>query len=520
MWWQPLAIDCMSAAAIRTRSMNCADILMDVARDWTGMLAKGRMVDAQWRGGEESRTKSTVVATATKLKASACGTRRSGTDKIRFIHLILSHAREAHQYKQLTSVGARRGGGFNSISNPLDTYTFTTPEMASTRSKPKFTPAKAKANAKAKPATRKRARAARDATPSESEGDASDAYEESADATEDEEEALNSDALDDDEDFGGANKRKRKAGTKTRSPKDKKARAPAHKRRRKAYSEDEKDDEIELEEGQEVVGVVVQAPKTGRVPPGQVSQNTLNFLSELKNPEHNDREWFKLHEPVYRLAEKEWKDFVDKFTDALTEVDPQIPPLPPKDVIHRIYRDIRFSNDKTPYKTGFSASFSRSGRKGIFAAYHIAIKSGNESLIAAGSWCPGKNELATIRAHIGHNSSRLRAILSEPTFVSYFGKPKPGKRQSIFGMEDELKVAPKGVDKNHKDIDLLKCRSFAVVHRFTDEVVLRPDFMGELMKVVEAAKPLVYCLNDYMTLNIGDGEEGQDEADEADEGEE
>ncbi|KAA1474586.1 hypothetical protein DENSPDRAFT_841191 [Dentipellis sp. KUC8613] len=391
--------------------------------------------------------------------------------------------------------------------------------MASTRSKPKSTPAKAKAGAK--PAPRKRARAARDATPSESEGDASDAYEEPADDSEDEEEALNSDALDDDEDFGGANKRKRKAGAKTRSPKDKKAKAPPRKRRRKADSEDEQDDDaVELEEGQEVVGVVVQAPKTGRVPPGQVSQNTLNFLSELKNPEHNDRECksFDTHrlcvtEPVYRLAEKEWKDFVDKFTDALTEVDPQIPPLPPKDVIHRIYRDIRFSNDKTPYKTGFSASFSRSGRKGIFAA----LKSGNESLVAAGSWCPGKNELATIRAHIGRNSSRLRAILSEPTFVSYFGKPKPGKRQSIFGMEDELKVAPKGVDKNHKDIDLLKCRSFAVVHRFTDEVVLQPDFMDELMKVVEAAKPLVYCLNDYMTLNIGDDEEEAEEGPEGDE---
>lgn len=93
-----------------------------------------------------------------------------------------------------------------------------------------------------------------------------------------------------------------------------------------------------------------------------------------------------LLEPVYRLAEKEWKDFIEVFTDVLVEADPQIPYLPPKDVIHRIYRDVsrqvlpwprpsvtslvsqvRFSNDKTPYKTGFSASFSRSGRKGIFA---------------------------------------------------------------------------------------------------------------------------------------------------------
>lgn len=89
-------------------------------------------------------------------------------------------------------------------------------------------------------------------------------------------------------------------------------------------------------------------------------------------------------EPVYRLAEKEWKDFVESFTDVLIEADSQIPYLPPKDVIHRVYRDVRhytflmlsplipllqvrFSNDKTPYKTNFSATFSRGGRKGIFA---------------------------------------------------------------------------------------------------------------------------------------------------------
>ncbi|KAG8872557.1 hypothetical protein FRC20_009408 [Serendipita sp. 405] len=138
---------------------------------------------------------------------------------------------------------------------------------------------------------------------------------------------------------------------------------------------------------------IVQAPTTGRVPPGQISQNTLDFLQKLKDPEYNDREWFKLHEPVYRQAEKEWNDFVDAFTTTLTEVDDEIPHLPPKDVIHRIYRDVRFSNDKTPYKSNFSASFSRTGRKGTFS--HLSPNGG--SFFAAGVWCPGKNELDQIR---------------------------------------------------------------------------------------------------------------------------
>ncbi|KZT63515.1 hypothetical protein DAEQUDRAFT_815601 [Daedalea quercina L-15889] len=338
----------------------------------------------------------------------------------------------------------------------------------------------------------------------------------------DDEPSLDSDALDEDDDVGAKRKRGRPSVTKKATPKKG---SPKKKRKQDEGSEDE-DGELDLKDGQEVVGVVVQAPKTGRVPPGQISKNTLNFLSELRKPECNDREWFKLHEPVYRLAEKEWKDFIDAFTPLLVEVDPQIPHLPPKDVIHRIYRDIRFSNDKTPYKTGFSASFSRSGRKGIFAHYHILVKPGGESLIAAGAWQPGKNELATIRSNILRSPRRLREIISAPDFVRYFGEPTPdakGERSSIFGREDELKNAPKGVAKDHPDIDLLKCRSFAVIHHFLDSEVLAPDFKQSLCKVVKIVKPFVHCLNDMMTIQDRDssdededGEEGGDDGDEDD----
>ncbi|KAK0486348.1 hypothetical protein IW261DRAFT_1664425 [Armillaria novae-zelandiae] len=272
---------------------------------------------------------------------------------------------------------------------------------------------------------------------------------------ESDEEEFNSDALDDDED----NKPKKKKKTP--------------KKKRKVASDDEGSD-LELEEGQQVVGVVIDAPKTGQVPPGQVSQNTLDFLAQLQKSECNDREWFKLHERVFRQAEKEWKDFVEAFTDKLSEVDGEIPPLPPKDVIHRIYRDIRFSNDKTPYKKNLSASFSRSGRKGTFAAYHMTS--------------------------IKRNSTQLRDIISSPEFVKYFGEPKPGKRNNIFGRDDELKVAPKGVEKDHPDIDLLKCRSFAVVHHFTDEEVLDPNFKQTLADVAVVIRPLVHCLNDMMSV--------------------
>lgn len=288
------------------------------------------------------------------------------------------------------------------------------------------------------------------------------------------------------------------------------------KKKHKAQAEDEEKgiSDVDLKDGQEVVGKVVQAPQTGWGSKGQVSQHTLDFLAQLRDPSCNEREWFKLHEPVYRRCEKEFKDFIQAFSEMLVSVDPQIPPLPPKDVVHRIYRDIRFSNDKTPYKTGLSASFSRSGRKGIFAFYHILIKPGDESMIAAGAWCPGRDELSSIRNHILHSPDRLREILSDPEFVTNFGEPRPhpeGKRRSVFGREDELKTAPKGIDKHHKDIDLLKCRSLAVSRTFTDKQVLNSDFIEQLKSVVRLLRPFVHCLNDMITLPVDDGSDGSED---------
>ncbi|KAF8336259.1 uncharacterized protein EI90DRAFT_3045076, partial [Cantharellus anzutake] len=270
-------------------------------------------------------------------------------------------------------------------------------------------------------------------------------------------------------------------------------------KKRKRVDEDESEgveDSSDESSNVKVVGKIVQAPTTGRVPPGQISRNTLNFLRNLTNPKCNDREWFKLHDPVFRLAEREWLDFIDSLIAKIIEIDDEIPPLPAKDVVHRIYRDVRFSNDKTPYKTGFSASTSRSGRKGIFAGF----KANGESLVAAGLWAPEKNELSTLRHNILTNATPLRDIVSAPEFVELFGEPKPhpkGLRRNVFGGEDELKVAPKGISKSHPDIDLLKLRSVAVVKRW---------FIDRVMEIIEVMRPLVRCLNDMITIQDNDSD--------------
>ncbi|CAE6448584.1 unnamed protein product [Rhizoctonia solani] len=356
---------------------------------------------------------------------------------------------------------------------------------------------------------------------------------------------IDSDALDDESDFGphkiaeraSVSPTKKRATPPSKAGKSRKSVAAKSTRKsvgKRAKKEETSEEEYQSDEsGPITVGKVVQAPQTGRVPPGQISQNTFDFLINLQDPEKNDREWFKLHEPVYRLAEKEWVAFVDAWVTTLVEVDDQIPPLPPKDIIHRIYRDDRrcgLATTKHPIKqTSRQVLLDLVGKEysrritceclvcpvPFFCILNLdlisSIKPGGGSLVAAGAWGPGKNELQTIRNVIQRNHGRrLRRIIAEPSFVKYFGEPKPlatkgkqPKRQSIFGAEDELKVAPAGVKKDHPDIDLLKCRSFAVVHRFTDAQVLNKGFLENILKpVLVEMRPFVHCLNDYMTLPL------------------
>ncbi|KAI1786360.1 hypothetical protein LXA43DRAFT_898111 [Ganoderma leucocontextum] len=172
-------------------------------------------------------------------------------------------------------------------------------------------------------------------------------------------------------------------------------------------------------------------------------------------------------------------------------------------------------------------------RRGIHANLTpSAVNSNGESLIAAGSWCPGRNELATIRSNLQRSSRRFPQTISNPEFEALFGRAQPnGRRQNILGAEDELKIAPQGVNKTHKNIDALKCRSFAVA--FTDKKVLSRYFKEEFSGVAKVVRPFVHSitfvcalgtltwaawdvgnsLNDLMTIQDGDSSNSDDEQD-------
>lgn len=142
---------------------------------------------------------------------------------------------------------------------------------------------------------------------------------------------------------------------------------------------------INAEPGEAVFIKLPKARDAGKIPykPQTIHPNTLLFLADLKA--NNDREWLKMHDADYRSSKADWDSFVDSLTEKIIEKDETIPELPPKDLTFRIYRDIRFSPDPTPYKTHFSAAWSRTGRKGPYAGYYVQIQP-KGSFVGAGVW--------------------------------------------------------------------------------------------------------------------------------------
>ena len=189
--------------------------------------------------------------------------------------------------------------------------------------------------------------------------------------------------------------------------------------------------------------VIIELPKArtpGKTPyrDDTIHPNTLLFLGDLKR--NNERTWLKTHDADFRQSEKDWKSFVEALTEKLTEKDETIPELPPKDLVFRIYRDVRFSSDPTPYKTHFSAAWSRTGRKGPYAAYYAQIAPG-KSFVGGGLWCPEAQPLGLLRRAIDTKSHELKDVLRDP-----------GIRKEYFnGIGDDEKKAVKAFCGHNAD---------------------------------------------------------------------
>lgn len=214
-----------------------------------------------------------------------------------------------------------------------------------------------------------------------------------------------------------------------------------------------------------------------------ISKDVFLFLSELK--ENNNREWFQENKLRYERSRKEFEKFLSGIIPELSKLDPELQSPDMKDCIFRIYKDIRFSKDKTPYKTNFGAFVARGGRKTIFPGYYIHIEPG-ESMFAGGIYMPSPDTLKLLRNEVYFNSVEFKKILSAGNFKKYFGQ---------LADWDKMKKPPREYPADFPDVDLLKYRSYMVSASISDDLVTSVEYKQHLLELARTALPLNLFLN-------------------------
>lgn len=209
---------------------------------------------------------------------------------------------------------------------------------------------------------------------------------------------------------------------------------------------------------------------------------TLSFLNSLK--QNNNRDWFHANKTIYNEAKEEFEALTEILIYETSKFDPDIRGLHPKDCIFRIFRDIRFSTDKTPYKTNFGTYLVRNGRKSGYAGYYLHIDPAS-SFIAGGIYMPPSNILRSVRTEIYEHVEEFKSIISEAESKMDFNE--------LHG--DKLKTAPKGFPKDFPDIDLLKYKSYGLSREITDKQIKDDTLIGEVTESFRSLTPLIHFLN-------------------------
>jgi uncharacterized protein (TIGR02453 family) len=220
-------------------------------------------------------------------------------------------------------------------------------------------------------------------------------------------------------------------------------------------------------------------------------KQVLEFLKELE--QNNNREWFLENKKRYESSRDMIIQFLDqKLIPGLATIDPSVQNLSGKKCLFRIYRDIRFSKDKTPYKTNFGASMGLGGKKLQTAGYYLHIQPGN-SFVGGGIYHPTSDELKAIRKEIYFRLDDLNKIRSNPKFKKTFG--------DVTG--DKLQRMPLGFPKDFSDPEILKFKDYLVMKYLSDDDLLRPDLDKFLLDIFKLQKPF----NDFLNEALLNGNE-------------
>jgi uncharacterized protein (TIGR02453 family) len=208
----------------------------------------------------------------------------------------------------------------------------------------------------------------------------------------------------------------------------------------------------------------------------------LDFLSRLK--QNNNKAWFDKNRAAYDIARARFESFVDQLISEYGGIE-DLGSITAKDCVMRIYRDTRFSKDKSPYKTNMSATIAPGGKKSSSLGHHLHIQPHDETLIAGGLYMPTPEQLARFRMAIDQDAAPFKALIKNKEFQKYFG--------TLEG--EKVKTVPQGYTRDNPEIELLRFKQVVVVHRLSDEMVLSPTFSTHTIKTFTAMKPFLDYLN-------------------------
>jgi uncharacterized protein (TIGR02453 family) len=214
-----------------------------------------------------------------------------------------------------------------------------------------------------------------------------------------------------------------------------------------------------------------------------INPDIFTFYKDLDK--NNNREWFESHKPRFKALESEVKDFNEIVKFGLEETDDI-----EKIKMFRIYRDVRFSKNKTPYKTHFGVSFHRK-KPNLRGSYYMHLAPQN-SFIASGFWNPNPMDLLRIRKDLEMDAQELRDVITDFTFKKVWGELQG----------DLVKTSPKGFNIDHPNIDLIRHKQFLFIKRFDDKSVLSSDFQKEVIKSFTAIRPFFDLMTNVLTTDL------------------
>lgn len=217
-----------------------------------------------------------------------------------------------------------------------------------------------------------------------------------------------------------------------------------------------------------------------------IPDSTLEFLRELRV--NNNRDWFTRHKKRYQAEHAHMVGFAEALINRMSEYD-HLEPMSGKQSLFRIYRDVRFSSDKTPYKSHFSGRLKRATKK-LRGGYYYHLEPGG-SFLGGGFWGPNAADLKRIREELAADAEPMRKLISDPVFVDTFG--------SLQG--EQLKTAPQGYPRDHPNIDLLRYKQFLLSRSFTDEEVTAPDFLDQVVETFRRMRPFFDYMSEVLTTD-------------------